>query len=85
MSKYRAFYSPYFPVFGLENSIFGYFSHGAILPIHGFINNNNNILMFKIKDGYKVELRMPERMKLFESTEKLIGKTKMEKTYQVLK
>ena len=41
--------------------------------------------MFKIKDGYKVELRMPERMKLFESTEKLIGKTKMEKTYQFLK
>ena len=76
MSKYRAFSGPYFPVFGLKNSTFGYFSHSAILPIHDFINNDNNRLMFKIKDGYKLELQMPETMKLFGSTEKLIDKTK---------
>ena len=32
--------------------------------------------MFKIKDGSKLELQMPETMKLFGSTEKLIDKTK---------
>ena len=32
--------------------------------------------MFKIKDGYKLELQRPERMKLFGSTKKLIDKTK---------
>ena len=32
--------------------------------------------MFKIKDGYKLELQTPETMKLFGNTEKLIDKTK---------
>ena len=32
--------------------------------------------MFKIKDGYKLELQMPETRKLFGSTKKLTGKTK---------
>ena len=32
--------------------------------------------MFKIKDGYKLELQAPETMKLFGSTKKLIDKTK---------
>ena len=32
--------------------------------------------MFKIKDGYKLELQMPETIELFGSTEKLIEKTK---------
>ena len=32
--------------------------------------------MFKIKDGYKLELKMPETIKLFGSTKKSIGKTK---------
>ena len=32
--------------------------------------------MFKIKDGYKVELQTPEAMKLFSSTKKIIHKTK---------
>ena len=32
--------------------------------------------MFKIKDGYKLDLEMPETMKLFGSTKKLTGKTK---------
>ena len=32
--------------------------------------------MFKIKDGYKLQLQMPVTMKLFGSTKKLINKTK---------
>ena len=32
--------------------------------------------MFKIKDGYKLELQTPETVKLFDSTKKLIDKTK---------
>ena len=30
--------------------------------------------MFKIKDGYMLELQKPETIKLFGSTKKLIGK-----------
>ena len=30
--------------------------------------------MFKIKDGYKLELQLPETMKLIGSTKKLIDK-----------
>ena len=40
------------------------------------INRINNRLVFKIKDGYKLELQTPETMKLFDSTIKLIEKTK---------
>ena len=32
--------------------------------------------MFKIKDGYKLELKTPETMTLFGSTKKLTSKTK---------
>ena len=32
--------------------------------IHIYINSINNRLVFKIKDGYKLELQMPEAMKL---------------------
>ena len=32
--------------------------------------------MFKIKDGYRLELQTPETMKLFGSTKQLIDKTK---------
>ena len=31
--------------------------------------------MFKIKDGYKVELQTPETMKLFDSSKTLTDKT----------
>ena len=34
--------------------------------------------MFKIKDGYKLELQTPETVKLFDRTKKLIDKTKDE-------
>ena len=45
-------------------------------PIHVYINRNNNRLVVKIKDGYKLELQTLETMKLFGSTKKLIDKTK---------
>ena len=39
----------------------------TIPPIHVYINRINNSLVFKIEDGYKLELQMPESMKLFGS------------------
>ena len=48
----------------------------TIPPIGVYINGINNRLVFKIKYGYKLELQMPETMKLFCSTQKLIDKTK---------
>ena len=45
-------------------------------PINVYINRINNRLVFKIKDGYKLELQTPETMKFFGSTKKLIDKTK---------
>ena len=48
-----------------------------ILPsITIYINTINNRLVFKIKDGYKLESQTPETMNLFSSTTKLIEKTK---------
>ena len=44
--------------------------------IHAYMNRINSGLMFKMKDGCKLELRIPETMKLFGSTRKLIDKTK---------
>ena len=61
-------------------------NHGT-LPInpaiHIYINRINNRLVFKIKDGYKLELQTPETMKLFRSTKKLTAKQKLEKMYLV--
>ena len=37
----------------------------TIPPIHVYINRINNKLVFKIKDGYKLELQTPETLKLF--------------------
>ena len=48
----------------------------TIPPIHVYINRINNRLAFKLKDWYNLESQMPETMKLFGSTKKLIGKTK---------
>ena len=39
-------------------------------PIHIYINRINNRLVFKIKDGYKLKLQMPAKLKLFGSTKK---------------
>ena len=44
--------------------------------IHVYINRINNRLVFNIKDGQKLELQAPETIKLFDSTNKLIDKTK---------
>ena len=43
---------------------------------HININRINNRLVFKIKDGCKLELQKLKTMKLFDSTNKLIDKTK---------
>ena len=46
------------------------------LPIHIYINKINNRLLYKKKDGYKLELQKSETMKLFCSTKKLIDNIK---------
>ena len=43
----------------------------AISHIYIYINRIINRLVFKIKDGCKLELQMPEAMKLFGSTKKI--------------
>ena len=48
----------------------------TIPPIHVCIDRINNRLVFKMKDGYKLELQTLETMRLFGSTKKVIGKTK---------
>ena len=48
----------------------------TIPPIHVYINKVNNRLVFKTKDGYRLELQMPETTKVFSSTKKLIDETK---------
>ena len=48
----------------------------TILPAQVYSNRNNNRLVFKIKDGYKLELQTPEIMKLFCRAKNLIDKTK---------
>ena len=45
-------------------------------PIYVYINRINNRLVFKIKDGYKLELQMTETMKLFGSIKYFIDKVK---------
>ena len=57
----------------------------TIPPIYVYINIINNRLVFKIKDGYKLELQTPETMNLFDSTKNSIDETKMEKMCQVFK
>ena len=44
--------------------------------IYIYINRIDNRSVFKIKDGYKLELQNPETIELFCSTKKLIDKTK---------
>ena len=47
-------------------------------PIHICINIINNIPVFKVKDGYKLELQTSKMIKLLGSTKKkLIDKTKI--------
>ena len=44
----------------------------------------NNRLVFKLKDGYRLELKIPETMILFGSTKKLIDKTENGENVQSL-
>ena len=44
-------------------------------------NKIKNRIIFKIKNGYKLELLTPETMKLLGNTKKLLIKIKMEKMY----
>ena len=48
-------------------------------PIHISINRINNRLVFKIEDGYKLELQRPKTMKLFGSTKNSIDKKRNRK------
>ena len=48
----------------------------TIPPVHVYISRINNGLVFKIKDGCKLELETPETIKLFVSTKKIIDATK---------
>ena len=43
----------------------------SIPAIHVYINRINDELVFTIKDGYKLELKTPETMKLFGSAKKI--------------
>ena len=49
--------------------------HEIIFLIYVYVNRINSRLVFKTKDGYKVELQMPETVKLLGSTQKLIDIT----------
>ena len=42
----------------------------TIPPINIYINRINNRLVFKRKDGYKLDLQAPETIKLLDSTKK---------------
>ena len=44
-------------------------------------NKIRNRIIFKIKNGYKIELLTPETMKLLGSTKKVLTKIKMKKIY----
>ena len=48
------------------------------------INRSNNRLVFKIRDGYRLELQTPETIKLLGRTKKQYAKQKMEKILEVV-
>ena len=60
----------------IESIIIKHETLTTIPLIHVYINRINNRLVFNIKDGSKLELQTPETITLFDSTKKLIGKTK---------
>ena len=51
-------------------------------PVQIYPNKIKSRIVFKIKTGYKLELLIPETMKLLGSTKKDVNKVKMEKLYQ---
>ena len=50
-----------------------------------YVNNIENRITFRIKNGYSLELLTPEKMKLLRSTENKILKTKTVKMYHILR
>ena len=50
-----------------------------IPPIHVYINRTNNRLVFKVKDGCRLESKMPDTMKSFGNTTKLTENKKRRK------
>ena len=54
----------------------------ATIPhFHASTKRTNKRLVFQIKDGYQLELQMPETMKLFGSTKKKNGQNKKWRNY----
>ena len=65
-------------IFKIMSSIF-LTKHGENVDkpsVHTYANKIENTIMFKIKDGYSLELLTPEKMKLLGSTETKITKDK---------
>ena len=58
--------------------------HILLKSLKHYINRINNRLVFKIKDGYRLELQTPETMKLFCNIKNSYTKQKLEKKYLVL-
>ena len=56
----------------------------AIPPIYVYINRINNRLVFKIKDGYRLELQTPETIKIYGSTKKQTDKSSLQEVEVVL-
>ena len=51
-------------------------------PVQTYPNKIKNIIVFKIKAGYKLEFLTPKTMKLLGSRKKMLTNIKMEKIYQ---
>ena len=56
----------------------------AIPPIYVYINRINNRLVFKIKDGYRLELQTPETIKIYGSTKKQTDKSSLQEVEVLL-
>ena len=69
-----------YPVSDIQDYIANIIKIHETLPtnpsIHIYINRINDILVFEVKDGYRLDLQTHETMKLFGSTKRLLDKTK---------
>ena len=52
-------------------------------PVECYPNKIKNIIVFKIRTGYKLELLTSETMRLLGSTKKMSTKIKMKNFYQI--
>ena len=62
-------------IFNIEYIIKKHGTFTAISIIHVCIKRSNNRLVFKIKEGYNLQLQTPKTIKLFGSTKTLIDET----------